>query len=390
MRFLRLVFLLLIFSLLQSFNNAHADNFALIVGVNGDTSRSAKANSELFYDFLKDTGNWQITKLIEEDATKDKFLSELIKLQDTWKDDLVIIHITAHGFISTDGKYHFFQLFDSSIPTISLFEKYINRIESEQVVLILEVCFSGVFSDVRLSDGKWILTSSSKGQFTHTELTPAWQKEYSGNIFTKNLIKAFGKSKDGSLQKVFKQAQKDTVSLWKSWANRINAAAWEKTLKWQTPQIYPENRDLSLSFFVQGKIEVSDYLKDCFEFTIARTSGIEKLRNISSDDILRDFGKPQNSNYGKYFIYDGIEIHFVGNSTHIYIEKDKYKMKKGLNIGTKKHRIIEMFGKPHETRMFHGGIGMIYYSEKYNRESPYIQFQIEDKNETIVRILLKS
>lgn len=124
-KFLRLVLLLIIFFLSQSFNNSHADNYALIVGVDGDTSRNAKANSELFYDFLHNTGNWQIKKLIEEEATQEKFLSELTKLKDTWKDDVVIIHITAHGFLSKDGKYHFFQLFDSSIPTISLIEKYI-------------------------------------------------------------------------------------------------------------------------------------------------------------------------------------------------------------------------------------------------------------------------
>lgn len=388
--FSRLFFLLITIYGLHSFDYVYADNFALIIGVSGDTSRSAKANSELFHDFLQGIGNWKITKLIEREATKERLLSELMKLQDTWKDDWVIIHITAHGFTSSDEKYHFFQLYDKAIPTVSLFEKYINKIESEQVIVILEVCFSGVFSNAYLNDGKWILTSSNKGEITHTTLIPIWQKEFSGNIFTKYLIKAFKNSKNDSLQKVFKQAQQGTSSFWKNWAKRINAAVWEKTLKWQTPQIYPANKDLSLSFSVNGRVEVSNFLKDCFEFKIASTSGIEKLKRISSNDILRAFGKPKNKNYGKYFVYDGLEIHLANNSTYIIIENNRYKMKKGLNIGINKKRVTELFGNPHEVRMYKDGSGMIYYSKKGNMESSYIEFLIDDKSDKIVRIILKS
>ena len=214
--------------------------YALIVGV--EKFKGVVAPEEdcidetaiAMYDLLLNTSNWKeenIKMLLNENATKDKIHDAIVNWLDDLEDenDIVLIFFTGHGW-----KLPFWQLRygHSSVFTYNLtedrlledritdkeFDSWVDELDSSNIAIILETCYSGRMFALRQS-GRVLLTAGGRFFFCGVD-----ESDQLGlGIFAYFLFQGFNGvadlNNDGwvTAEEVFHYARRPTIhfSIWK-------------------------------------------------------------------------------------------------------------------------------------------------------------------------------
>lgn len=132
------------------------------------------------YNFLTNCSNWKeenIKLLLNENATKSKIHDAIVNWLDDKEDenDVVLIFYTSHGWKTklTEKKYGHAVIFTYNVTeenkiedkiTDKEFDTWVDELESENIAIILESCYSGKMLSLR-QKGRVILAAGGKNFF---------------------------------------------------------------------------------------------------------------------------------------------------------------------------------------------------------------------------------
>jgi metacaspase-1 len=144
--------------------------YAVVVGINdyADTAipdlKYAESDARSVYDTLTDAkiGRFpqkNVTLLLGKDVTPGKIKAALYKLRGVGKDDLVVIFYSGHGAKEGDEAFWVTQDADhKALPATSLtnseIRKYLQRIPSQRMVVLLDCCYAASTTKKSLTDPK--------------------------------------------------------------------------------------------------------------------------------------------------------------------------------------------------------------------------------------------
>ena len=164
--------------------------YALIIGVENfsgfyippDKTYYLAETAQGMYDFLKDYPNWKeenMKLLLDEDGTKDKIHDAIVNWLDDKEDenDVVLIFYASHGW-KTRLKFKEKRYGNAAIFTYNVteenkiedkitdieFDAWVDELESNNIAIILESCYSGKMLALR-QRGRVVLAAGGKYVF---------------------------------------------------------------------------------------------------------------------------------------------------------------------------------------------------------------------------------
>jgi hypothetical protein len=162
--------------------------YALIIGVENfsgfyipeDKTYYLAETAQGMYDFLKSCPNWKeenMKLLLDEDGTKEKIHDAIVNWLDDKEDenDVVLIFYTSHGWKTkiAEKKYGNAAIFTYNVTeenkiedkiTDIEFDLWVDELESKNIAIILESCYSGKMFALR-QRGRVILAAGGKYVF---------------------------------------------------------------------------------------------------------------------------------------------------------------------------------------------------------------------------------
>ncbi|MBW4434498.1 MAG: caspase family protein [Pelatocladus maniniholoensis HA4357-MV3] len=155
----------------------------------------------------------QVTQLINKDASTIHYEIERLFTENRYKDDLVLLYLSGHGFRDENGYLHYVScntkinehkhvFTGTAVAARFIQEQCMNRSQSQRQVVILDCCFSGAFAEgmsaknvVRIinidiaaqlgGEGRAVLTSSTATQVSF--------EDQGGGVYTQYLIEGMEK-----------------------------------------------------------------------------------------------------------------------------------------------------------------------------------------------------
>ena len=184
------------------------------------------------YDFLVNCSNWKeenIKLLLDKNATKDKIHDAINWLDDKEdENDVILIFYTSHGWKTklTEKKYGHAVIFTYNVTeenkiedkiTDKEFDAWVDELESENIAIILESCYSGKMLSLR-QKGRVLLAAGGKNFFCGVDDSDFLKF----GIFSHYIIEGFSGvadlNNDGwvAAEEVFRYARLHTVytSIW--------------------------------------------------------------------------------------------------------------------------------------------------------------------------------
>ena len=157
--------------------------YAVVVGINDYTDpaipdlKYAESDAKAVYDTLTDAkiGRFpkdNVTLLLGKDVTPGKIKAALYKLRGVGKDDLVVIFYSGHGAKEGDEAFWVTQDADrKALPATSLtnseIRKYLQKIPSQRMVVLLDCCYAASTVKKSLADPKKLFGEfEGKGRVT--------------------------------------------------------------------------------------------------------------------------------------------------------------------------------------------------------------------------------
>jgi len=162
--------------------------YALIIGVENfsgfytpeDKAYYITETAQGMYDFLKSYPNWKeenMKLLLDEDGSKEKIRDAIVHWLDDKEDenDVVLIFYTSHGWKTkiTEKKYGNAVIFTYNVTeenkiedkiTDMEFDAWVDELESNNIAIILESCYSGRMLSLR-QKGRVVLAAGGKYVF---------------------------------------------------------------------------------------------------------------------------------------------------------------------------------------------------------------------------------